>query len=164
MNSPSQSSPSTPRANLGVIIALAVVALLWAGMVLGISVLETPVKFTAPLLTRAVALDVGRTVFRAFGYVEIFWSALSALLILIATRRAALPRLSTFAFAYCWLAVAFQTAVLRPALWARADLVIAGKSLPIAPYHIYYTGSELLKLIALIVAGIVLIKALARRE
>ena len=39
------------------------VAFVWFGMTAGISLLEAPVKFTAPSLTREVALDVGRVVF-----------------------------------------------------------------------------------------------------
>lgn len=42
-------------------IGLVVVCLVWAGMVIGISFLEAPVKFMAPSLTRPVGLDVGRT-------------------------------------------------------------------------------------------------------
>ena len=46
-------------------------ALIWLGMVLGISFLEAPVKFRAPTLTRSVGLDVGRHVFGFFNKVEI---------------------------------------------------------------------------------------------
>jgi hypothetical protein len=38
--------------------------LVWLGMVLGISVLETPLKFRAPGITRALGLGIGRLVFR----------------------------------------------------------------------------------------------------
>lgn len=37
-----------------------IVALVWAGMVLGVSFLATAAKFLALLLLRPVALDVGR--------------------------------------------------------------------------------------------------------
>src|SRR5690606_35153067 len=46
--------------------ALAFVTLLWLGLLLGVSFLATPVKFAAPTLTLAVALDVGRVTFGLF--------------------------------------------------------------------------------------------------
>lgn len=46
------------------------VALVWAGMVLGVSFLATAAKFLVPSLPRPVALDVGRHTFQVFGWVE----------------------------------------------------------------------------------------------
>jgi len=40
-------------------------AWVWMGIVIGVSFLATPVKFTADSLTRPVALDVGRATFHA---------------------------------------------------------------------------------------------------
>ena len=37
----------------------------WLGMTVGVSMIATPVRFTADSITRAVALDVGRVVFAA---------------------------------------------------------------------------------------------------
>jgi hypothetical protein len=51
---------------------ITIIALLWAGMILGISFLESWVKFRAPSLTKAVGLDVGRTVFHFFHKVQYF--------------------------------------------------------------------------------------------
>ena len=42
----------------------------WLGMTLGVSLLATPVRFTATLITRPVALDVGRVVFAALNKAE----------------------------------------------------------------------------------------------
>lgn len=58
--------------------ALLWISLLWAGLVIGISFIEAPAKFRAPSLTRPVALDVGRHVFRASHMVQLglalaFW-------------------------------------------------------------------------------------------
>jgi hypothetical protein len=44
---------------------------LWAGLVVGISFLEAPVKFTAPKVTRKIGLDVGRHVFAALNRAEL---------------------------------------------------------------------------------------------
>jgi hypothetical protein len=43
----------------------------WFGLVLGISVLETPLKFRAPRMTPALGLGVGRLVFRALKAAEL---------------------------------------------------------------------------------------------
>lgn len=51
--------------------ALLWISLIWAGLVIGISFIEAPAKFRAPSLTRPVALDVGRHVFRASHLVQL---------------------------------------------------------------------------------------------
>jgi hypothetical protein len=51
-------------------------ALVWAGMLIGISFLATPAKFLAPSLALPVALDVGRLTFGLFSLVEIVFAFL----------------------------------------------------------------------------------------
>ncbi len=48
--------------------------MVWFGMTAAISLLETPISFSALTLTRSVALDVGRGVFEALNKAE--WVAL----------------------------------------------------------------------------------------
>ena len=85
------------------------VALVWAGMVLGVSFLVTPVKFLAPSLPRPVALDVARHTFWTFGWVEM---ALTALLGLSAVAPARQHP----------LALAPGLIVMAQALWLRPRL------------------------------------------
>lgn len=146
------------------LVTLAVITLLWAGMVLGISCLETPVKFTTPSLERGVGLDVGRTVFNAFNKVEIVWSVLTFTLLLVIRPFRRVPRAIGVLYAIVWPIIIFQSLVLLPALSARAQIVLDGGTLPPAPYHMLYTGSELLKLISLIVLGVLLIRRAAEPE
>jgi hypothetical protein len=47
----------------------------WLGAVLGISFLETPLKFRAPGITVALGLGTGRLVFRALTVAEIVLAA-----------------------------------------------------------------------------------------
>jgi len=47
------------------------IALVWAGMVLGVSFVATPAKFLAPSLPLPIAIDVGRHTFRTFGRIEL---------------------------------------------------------------------------------------------
>lgn len=56
--------------------ALAVaVAFVWLGMVLAISFLEAPLKFTAPGVTLPTGLGIGRRVFRALNACELVLAA-----------------------------------------------------------------------------------------
>lgn len=58
------------------------ICFLWAGMTIGVTMIATPVRFTAESITRPVALDVGRVVFAALNKAE-----LAALVILLAVNR-----------------------------------------------------------------------------
>ena len=130
-------------------------ALVWAGMVLGVSFLATPAKFLAPSLPHPVALDVGRHTFRTFGRVE---AALAALLEL---RAAGSKSRRLFALAP-GLVVLAQTLWLRPRLDARTRQVIAGKELPPADLHLAYVASEAIKLAALLALGLTASRSRAR--
>lgn len=55
--------------------AAAALAPTWLGMVLGISFLETPLKFRAPGVTLQIGLGIGRLVFRALNAVELLLAA-----------------------------------------------------------------------------------------
>ena len=121
----------------------------WAGMVLGISFLETPVKFTAPSVTLPIGLDIGRHVFGAFNRVEI-GAALVACGLLLWLRppfAMVLPLLAVGAV------VLLQSVWLLPVLDARVSLILAGETPPPAPYHIVYIALELVKLLALCFVG-----------
>lgn len=121
----------------------------WFGMTAGISLLETPVKFSAPTLTRPVALDVGRVVFEALNKAELV--ALIILLLLV--------RLSGKArelWAYCAaiiLIVMVQSVWLLPLLSSRAELIVAGTEPAPSIVHAAYATTELLKLLLLLMLG-----------
>ena len=132
--------------------ALIVICLLWAGMILGISFLEAPVKFTAPSLTLAVGLDVGRHVFGAFNKVEIVWA-----LACLALARASKPgRRAALALSIATGVLVIQTLWLLPVLDRRVTLILGGGTPPNAPYHLLYIALEAVKLAALGGAGIAL--------
>ena len=129
--------------------ALGVLILLWAGVLIGVSFLAAPVKFAAPSLSLPVAMDVGREEFNALNRVEIGLAlAALALAALARPRRAVWLCLGIAA-----LVVAVQTAWLLPLLDARAALIIQGGTPPPAPWHALYAVAEVLKLLALLVAG-----------
>lgn len=174
VESQTSNPPSSEKRLPWPLITLAVICLLWCGMVMGISLLETPVKFTAaslkeavdPEIGRGIALDIGRTVFGAFNKVEIVWSVLSGVLFFVLLSRfpGRLPRIAKVLLPLLWLIVAFQSVVLVPALAARAQMVLDGLELPPAPYHNLYTATELTKLISLLTLGITLIRRIGENR
>jgi hypothetical protein len=142
------------------VAALCLLCLLWAGMVLGISFLETPVKFTAPSLTLPVGLDVGRHVFGVFNKVEVAAALLALGLVLLARGGADPGAAVVMSRLVVWLPVAVallvvlvQTVWLLPVLDARVGVILEGGTPPRAPYHVVYVVLEAAKLACLIAAG-----------
>lgn len=134
----------TIRENLPLInAAMAAVSILWAGMLLGVSFLATPVKFQAPSLNLATALEVGRVTFAYFAPVE--WGLASLLCLLtIAIRR---MRLESAMVVALGAIVLMQAAWLLPALDVRVAAVIAGDPLPNSIHHRFYALLEGLKVL-----------------
>lgn len=130
-------------------LPLATIALIWAGMIVGVSMLATPVKFSAPLLTLPVALDVGRVTFHLFARIE--W-ALAVTLVLAGL--AAPPRLAWLAIGFIVVVVALQAVWLLPALGVRTDAVIAGATPPPSALHTWYVVAEAAKTLTLMALGI----------
>ena len=123
----------------------------WFGMTAGISLLATPVRFTAQTITRYDALDVSRVVFQALNKAELM--ALVVLLIVIrVTGRA---RKWWAVGGVLALILIAQSTWLLPILSERTDLVIAGHDLPPSPAHGIYSVLELVKLAILFIGGFV---------
>ncbi len=123
-------------------------ALVWAGMVLGVSFLATPAKFLTPSLPLPVALDVGRHTFRVFGRVEV---ALAALLGL----RAATARPTRPLDLAPGLMVLAQALWLRPRLEVRMQQIMDSKVVPRSSrLHLAYVACETAKLAALLALGL----------
>lgn len=133
-------------------LLLAVVALIWIGMILGISGLATPIKFQAASLTLPVALDVGQTTFAAFNKMEWLLAAVLAIAVLLC--RPALLSLRLVLTVAAIITVLLQTFWLLPALDQRVAAVIAGEVLPPSGLHNLYVVAEGVKLLALIVLGV----------
>jgi hypothetical protein len=116
--------------------------LLWAGMVAGISFLEAPVKFTAPRVTLAIGLGIGRLVFGWLNKCELLFCAL--LLLSLSCSRPP--------WRIWWPAVvltgilALQTAWLLPVMDTRALLIIGGRPQAPSGLHWLYVGLDAGKL------------------
>ena len=131
-----------------------VVALVWAGVSLGGSLVAAPAKFQAPSLEMATALEVGRAQFFWVGITEaILCGGIVASLLLWPTPH------------WRWMAgpiaaFALQRLAVMPALDARTLEVIAGAPAGETHLHLVYIILEALKFLLLIGAAIVSLRAL----
>jgi hypothetical protein len=130
-------------------VAVAVV-FVWLGMVLAISFLEAPLKFRAPNVTLQIGLGIGRLVFRALNTVEV----VLAVVVLAASLASPQPVGAREALAVVFAVLAVQIGVVRPGLARRSDEVLAGLDAPRSRGHLVYIGLEVIKTLALLVAGI----------
>lgn len=122
----------------------------WVGLTVGISMIATPVRFTAMSITRPVALDVGRVVFAALNKAEFVALLLLLVIVRVSDRSREL-------WAWCSvliLIVLAQGAWLIPELAARTDVILAGGEPPPSYAHAIYSTLELLKIGLLLFLGI----------
>ena len=119
----------------------------------GVSLLATPIKFTAPLATRAVALDIGRVTFLALNTAEL----VALVLALITVRISGRARRWWGVMAVLTLIVLAQSVWLLPELAERAAMVASGIEPPPSHLHATYSILELTKLGILFVSGLALL-------
>ncbi|NMN99607.1 hypothetical protein HH308_00040 [Gordonia sp. TBRC 11910] len=143
---------------LGAALATAV-TLIWLGMVVAISFLEAPLKFTAPGVTLPIGLAIGRKVFRALNSIE---AALAVVLVVALALDGSMsnhtPLAVWVASGIAILALIIQLVAVRPGLTKRSNEVLAGDGTQAqdsrSHAHFYYVGFEVLKVIALIVGTV----------
>jgi hypothetical protein len=134
--------------------AVAVAAVFfWLGMVLAISFIETPLKFRAPGVTLQIGLGIGRLVFRVLNACEL------ALAAVVVASFAIKPPTTGIAVAAAVAVITLlaQVLVARPRLTRRSDTVLAGEEGPRSRAHWAYVGLEIVKVIALLIAGVSLL-------
>ena len=131
----------------------AALTFLWLGMVLAISFLEAPLRFRAPGVTLRVGLAIGRLVFRALNVVE----AVLALAVVVLLQLGDATTAANIVAAVAVLALVAQLVAVRPMLTERADSVLAGEDGPRSHAHLAYIGLEVVKVVALVVAGMLLL-------
>lgn len=131
------------------ILSPAWVCFLWVGITVGVSLIATPVRFTAASITRPVALDVGRVVFAALNKAEI----VALILLLLVVRIAGLSRKWWAVCALLALIVIAQGVWLIPELAARTDIIMSGGEPPPSYAHAAYSSLELIKIGLLLFFG-----------
>lgn len=138
---------------------------IWIGLIIGISFIEAPLKFTAPGITIPLGLGIGRRVFLAMNIVEV----IVAIVLLIAlvsmwrsNKRQAITNFSAMRL-YTFIAVGMlvlKTAIIRPLLAVETDAVLAGTSEGGSPTHYYYIGVEAILFIALVLLAITAVRGI----
>lgn len=142
-------------------MAAAVIALIWLGMLLGVSFLATPVKFVVQDLSLPVALQVGQATFALFARIE--WLLAIALLIAAALRWRSRRVVLALALAVS-AAVLFQSAWLLPSLDVRVGMIVAGDTPPASSHHTLYAGLEAVKALLLALLAALALRRLAPAE
>jgi hypothetical protein len=135
----------------------AAVLFTWLGMVAAISFIEAPLKFRAPGVSLQIGLGIGRLVFRALNTVEV----LLAVVVLITIGADPPSPVAVVAVVIAVATLAAQLLVVRPRLVRRSDAVLVAPAAPSVPggaqrrsrAHYWYVGLELVKVIALVLAG-----------
>lgn len=136
------------------------ISFVWFGMTAGVSMLATPVRFSATTITRPIALDVGRVVFAALNKAE--FVALIILLIIVRVSGRAKEFL-----ALCGLLALIlltQAMWLLPELASRTDQIIAGFEPGPSIAHAAYSILELSKLMLLLYLGFRSLQALIEQR
>ncbi|GAA4118498.1 hypothetical protein [Enteractinococcus coprophilus] len=138
---------------------------IWLGLIIGISFIEAPLKFTAPGITIPLGLGIGRRVFLAMNITEV----LLGILLLIALismwrdhRHQELPNFHKMQL-YSFVALALlliKTAVIRPLLAAHTDRVLAGTFEGGSTAHYYYIGVEAVLVIVLLLLMVAVVRGL----
>ncbi|GAB1511366.1 hypothetical protein JCM33774_34080 [Actinophytocola sp. KF-1] len=132
------------------------VAFTWLGMVLAISFLEAPLKFRAPDVTVRIGLGIGRVVFRALNAVEVALAVVLAVAVVFGD----VPAAALVPGAVVVAVLVVQLAAVRPVLNRRSDRVLAGEDAPRSHAHLAYVAAEVVKVAALVVAGVAALSAL----
>jgi hypothetical protein len=114
------------------------------------AILETPLKFRAPGVTLAIGLGIGRLVFRALNACEL----VLAVAVVVALVVEPPPALARIAAGVAVLALIIQVLAVRPRLTKRSETVLAGGEGPRSRAHFGYVGFEIVKVVALLGAGL----------
>jgi len=130
----------------------------WFGMVLAISFIEAPLKFRAPGVTVQIGLGIGRLVFRALNTAEIVLAIAVAIGLIVGGA----PVSATAALVVAALALLAQLLVVRPRLHRRTDTVLTGPTISAggsqrSRAHYGYVVLEVIKVVALITGGVLLL-------
>lgn len=131
-------------------MAPAIVALIWLGMLIGVSFLATPVKFIVQDLSLPVALQVGQATFDLFARVE--WGLAAALVATSGRAWRQRPLTLVLVLAIAGV-VAVQAVWLLPALDARVDQIVAGVTPAASSHHMLYASLEAAKALLLAAAA-----------
>ena len=131
---------------------------IWLGLILGISLIEAPLKFQAPGITIPLGLGIGRLVFAAMNIAE----AVIALVLLLAMWRGRAGRSEWMLGAIAAGTLAAKALVVRPLMHTTTDAVIAGTSEGGSSLHYFYIAADGLLIVLLIALTVVTVRTVLR--
>lgn len=126
---------------------------IWFGALGAISFMEAPLKFTAPNITLALGLGIGRIVFQTLNKIEI---VLGLLLILSFVFVRPKRKIWLYLFGIIAIILFLETVWLLPVLDERAIQVINGTEPAGSSEHLIYIAFDAIKFISLFVLGTIL--------
>ena len=132
---------------------------LWIGFVGAISFMEAWLKFRAPGITLPLGLGIGSLIFKALNKVEWVLAILMAIDLFLLHREVGI-NLPKILFLAALAILIIQTLWLLPALDARIPLYQQGLKVPSSPLHFYYVGTEIVKVVCLVITGIYFIRSI----
>lgn len=128
---------------------------IWIGCIVAISFMEAWLKFRAPGVTLPIGLGIGRLVFGMLNKVE--W-----VLLFITTfgiiEVAGKSKTAVYCFSAAAIILLLQTLWLLPALDARAQQIIDGKSITVSHHHLIFAILEVIKFTVLFITGFSFLK------
>lgn len=136
----------SPAPAVGFLILIAV----WAGIIVGVSLIATPIKFKAPSLTLETGAEIGRYTFRFWGRVELCFAAAAIALAVMAHPL----RITIVLLVVVLIATALQRFWLWPILESRVTVRLAGGVPESSRHHNVYAAMEAVKAMLLIAAAV----------
>ena len=137
-----------------------IVAIFWLGFFMAISFMEAPLKFTAPNLSMAEGLQVGKIVFGMLNYCE--WAFLAAILICCFIKKPG--KSEAYFIAAAGAILIMETGWLLPALNLDANRIINGQNVIGYDLHWCYVALEFVKIPVLLLLGVTGFESLIRRH
>ena len=126
---------------------------LWLGLLIGISFIETPLKFLAPGMTLGLGLGIGQLVFTAMNIVEV----VLFLVLAASCIKRGLDRAFLWVVASTGLVLLAKIGLIRPFLAQRTEAVLAGVEAGGSSWHYFYIAADGLLtvlLVTLLVMGV----------
>lgn len=124
---------------------------IWLGLIIGISFIEAPLKFQAPGLTQKVALGLGNLVFNALNKVEMFFSMV--MLIILMLNFYAYNYSTKILLVVLFSIIVIQTFILFPVLNERVAMIQNNQIPNESKVHLMYVVFELVKVVLLFAAS-----------
>ncbi|MDX6182442.1 hypothetical protein SGQ44_07750 [Flavobacterium sp. Fl-77] len=142
-------------------IAITAISFTWCGLIIGISFIESWLKFRAPNVTLSIGLGIGKLVFGVLNKIEIL--LLFTIIIISFNIMSQILKINKLLFLIVIIALVLQTFWILPILDFRAKSIIEGlKPIP-SFFHLYFILLELIKLVALFTFGLLINKSINKK-